>query len=110
MEYAWEIVKLGVKDQENVDGDILEGAIVEVKWRKTATNLRGQKSNYIGKTILSAENVSSSDFINEEDLTEEQILTWVKNSIGPVQEQVINETLAKRIDKQEIVSKNPAWV
>lgn len=110
MEYAWEIIKLGTRDQENADGVILNDAVVLVTWKKIATDLRGRSSTYVGKTTLSAENVAAGDFVNLESLDEATILGWVKSSITPVEEEIMNNTLSTKIDKQEIVSRNPAWL
>lgn len=109
MTYEWRIIKLFTMDQVNADGDTLENAVVDVQWKKIATDSEGNTSTYLGRTKLTAEDVSNSDFVSFTSLTEELVKGWIQNSITEKQMSQIDLILQDRINKQNTVSRMPPW-
>lgn len=109
MVYEWKVVKLGTKNQVNSSGDTLENAVIEVKWKKTGTDLSGNEATYLGRTTLSAVDTSADSFVSLDSLTEETVINWVKATIDEPHEQIINQKIQQKIDKLTMTQRNPVW-
>lgn len=109
MTYEWRILKLFTTDQVNVDGDTLENAVIDVQWKKFATDTNGNTASYLGRTKLTAENVPNADFVNFSSLSKELVIGWVQASISEIQMDQIDTILQERISKQDVVSRLPPW-
>lgn len=109
MVYEWKIVKLGTMDQVNSNGDTLENAVIEVKWKKIGTDLNGNVATYLGRSNLSAKDISADAFVSLDSLTEETVLGWVKATIDEAHEEIINTKLQKKIDKLTMTQRTPVW-
>jgi len=107
--YNWRVIKFGLNDQLNQDGALLENAIVEVQWKLTAEDFDGVTASYVGTTKLDAKNVSSTDFIALNDLTLEQVLGWVKDSIHPNEMDRINKQLDAKVERNRVRTIKPNW-
>lgn len=102
-------MNLGTTDEVNSDGDLLTNSVVEVRWKKIATDTDGSSATYLGKTKLTAVDVSSADFINYNSITEAKVLEWVKNSLGPADINIIDKTLEKKIQAGRVRKQTPNW-
>lgn len=109
MNYTWQILKLGLIDQINQEGELLQDAIVHVHWKKIAQDADGNKSSYVGKTELSAANVSSASFINLSLVAKEDVIEWVENTLSETEKTNINNILAKKIERNKIRTFTPSW-
>lgn len=109
MNYQWRIVRLGLSDELNNDGVVLENAIVEVRWKRIATDDAGNIASHVGSTKLSAKEVSASDFINLDAVTEAKVLAWVQNSMTEYKINKINKILENKIEAQKVRTRKPNW-
>lgn len=109
MNYQWRIVRLGLSDELNTDGVVLENAIVNVRWKRIATDDAGNSASYIGSTNLSAKDVSEADFITLDDVTEANVLSWVQNSLSDTDINTINNVLERKIESQKVRIRKPNW-
>lgn len=109
MNYTWHIYKLGLKDQINNDGQLLEDAIVSVKWKKIATDTDGTRSSYVSETELSAAAVSVSDFVSLSSVTKEMVVGWIQSAINPTDMAKIDSILASKIERARVRVYNPGW-
>jgi hypothetical protein len=107
--YTWHISKLGLKDQINQEGQLLEDAIVYVHWKKIAEDTNGTKVSYVGETELSASNVSSDSFINLNLVSKEDVISWVENSLSKRDKENIEKILLKKIEKSKLRKYTPSW-
>lgn len=101
--YEWEIDRLKVKDEVNNDGVTLQNAVCQTFWKVTGTNDDGVSASFSGATPLSAAGVGEADFADFADLTEDQVVGWVRNIVEhPTTGYMdhINEVLAKEIGQQ----------
>lgn len=109
MTYEWRIVKLFTMDQVNADGDTLENAVVDVQWKKIATDTDGNTATYLGRTKLTAEDVASADFVGFTSLTQDLVTEWIQASISEKEMSKIDSILQDRINKKTVVSRMPPW-
>lgn len=109
MNYAWKILKLGLQDQLNHEGQLLENAVVSVKWRRTGVDTDGVSASYVGNTTFSAANVTAADFTNLNDLTNEQVISWLEEAIGLNELNRINAQIDKKVERNRVRSIKPAW-
>jgi hypothetical protein len=109
MEINWTISSLECKTNENG----LTNVVYKVYWKCIVTET-------IGETTYSSEmsaslNIPSpnpDNFIQYESLTEEQVITWVKDTFGVVGVQEIYDLLQNNINEQinpTIISLTPPW-
>jgi hypothetical protein len=109
MEYTWKIIKYSTRDEVNADGVTLSDSVVLVDWKKTGTALNGVSSRYLGTTEISAANTTAADFVPLTDITEDNLIEWVKDALSDEDEYLINETLAKKITKKNDVKHQAAF-
>lgn len=109
MNYTWQILKLGLKDQINQDGQLLEDAIVYVQWKKIGEDSDGNKSSYVSETELSAASVSAESFINLNLVSKEDVIQWIENSLSQREKDNIEKVLTKKIEKSKLKRHTPSW-
>lgn len=109
MNYTWQIVNLGLKDQINQEGVLLEDAIVYVRWKKIAEDADGTRATYLGQTELSAANVSSASFINLNVIAKEDVIDWIENSLSQREKTNIEKILLNKIEKSKLRKYTPTW-
>jgi len=106
--YTWKILRLGLKDQLNQDGQLLENAVVNVKWRRIGEDTDGSRASYVGNTSFSAASVSAADFTNLNDLTNTQVITWLETALeGDLAR--IDSQITRRIEKNRVQNIKPNW-
>ena len=104
LSYTWKITGLKKKDQVNSEGATLEGAVVQTYWEAEGTDESGNKASFQGATPFSAENVPAGSFVAFEDLTEENVISWVQNIVDndPSYAAHIEERIRAEIDKEVV--------
>lgn len=109
MNYQWRVVRLGLQDELNNDGVLLQNSIVDVRWKKIATDTDGTSASYLGQTTLTAKDVPAANFINFGEVTEAVVLEWVQNSLDSADINRIDKALQKKIEKNRIKTQKPNW-
>ena len=109
MNYKWEVVNLSTKNQTNGDGVLLENAVVNVQWKRIGTDNDGNEATYLGQSAFTAENVPEGSFVPFESLTKDIVVGWIKNDLGDLQLELIQNTIQKRINKNTMVKRSPPW-
>lgn len=93
--YTWKITILKVQDVS----DIKPNAVVQAHWKKIGTDEDGNEGVFSGVTLFT---VTPSDisgpFIPFEDLTEEDVINWIKSIVVVYYEQHVNEQIQHQID------------
>jgi hypothetical protein len=97
--YTWEITNIR---KANTLNDLLN-VLVHVRWKKIGTDENGTTGEFHGATPLSAPEGES--FTPYEDLTKEQVLSWIQAVVVGSYEQHVNGQIQKQITK-----KNDPWV
>ena len=85
-----------VNDVESV---IADGGVTNVKWSCSASGEAGEYAVNGGEAILEPD-VTSSDFISYDDLTESVVMGWVKDSLGEEEVASIEEVLTAKVTAQ----------
>jgi len=109
MTYTWEIIKLGHADVTNAGGESLTNAIIQVQWRKKATDSDGNSSVYLGKTNLDVSTTSAADFVALDDVTKENVVAWVEESLSASEVTMINNILQKKVQETAMTEIAPSW-
>ena len=109
MEINWTISSLECKTNENG----LSNVVYKAHWKCTAIEIIEEieySFQLQGSLILPSPNPNS--FTLYESLTEEQVITWVKDTFGVVGVQEIYDLLQNNINEQinpTIISLTPPW-
>lgn len=105
--YTWEVTGLKKKDEgSNTD------AVVQTYWTKTGTDDDGNTGVFSGATPFSS--VDADPFIPFADLTEANVLSWIKAEAdvdGSSYQEHINAQIQKQIDDQitPVVDADMPW-
>jgi hypothetical protein len=77
LEYTWKLE--GLKKQNSDD---LDNIIIGTRWKVTGTDEDGIFGSFIGATPFKPTEVDVNNFTAYENLTEEQVLGWVKHAVS----------------------------
>lgn len=92
--YSWEVTGMRTKTVGNTPN-----VVVQVFWKKTGTDETGNSSSFIGSTPFNTESIDPENFIPFDNLTEENVLNWVKQTITASFEEHINTIIEKQIQE-----------
>jgi hypothetical protein len=110
MNYTWYIAKLGLKDELNHEGTLLENSVVEIQWKRVARDTDGTEASYVGRTKLSARDVDEADFTQIASVTKEQAIQWVENNMSDYELNLINKTLERKVERNRQRQVSPSWI
>ena len=95
--YTWKITGLKTK---NVSDD-KQAAVVQTYWKKIGTDADGNEGTFSGATPFTVDPTDESGpFIPFEDLTEEDVLDWIKTVVVGGYEEHVNGQIAKQIEEK----------
>jgi hypothetical protein len=72
--YEWKVKNL----KKATNANDLSDVIIGTQWIVTAINENGYSASFNGATPFKPENINSDNFVSFEDLTEEQVIGWIK--------------------------------
>lgn len=94
--YTWKIDMMHTASKAG-----LVNAVTEIHWSKTGTNEDGIAGRYPGVTRFDVSAIADSGFTPLDQLTEQQVLDWVKAGISAdVETSFINVKIAAEINHQ----------
>ena len=93
--YAWSIT--GMKTNEN-------NAVVQTYWKKTGTDANGNVGTFSGATPFKI--AEGQNLIPLEQLTETQVLDWIKSVVVGDYENHVNSQIQKDLDRNKSVVKD----
>ena len=111
--YDWKLI--GLKKQNT---EILSDAIVGTQWKITATDEDGNVGTFTGATPFKLSEINTSSFTEYSQLTEAQVLGWVKNHVsgsGPtnymehIDKMIQKEIFANKFTKVDVDEANLPW-
>ena len=95
--YTWKITGLRTK---NVSDD-KQAAVVQTYWKKIGTDADGNEGTFSGATPFTVDPTDESGpFIPFEDLTEEDVLDWIKTVVVGGYADHVNGQIAKQIEEK----------
>jgi len=107
--YSWKIARLGLDDELNNDGVLLENSIVQIHYKRIATDDDGTTSSYVGTCYFSAKTKAAADFIALNDVTNVLALAWLEESLGEEQINKIDTALAGKVARKKVRLVKPGW-
>lgn len=95
--YTWKINSLKKQDDPSVE---LNDIIVQTYWECTGTDSSGNSGTFSGATPFEPDQVDPDNFTSYEDLTEAQVLSWIKAVVNgnAGYKAHIDEQIQKKID------------
>ena len=75
--YEWKLT--GLKKQNS---DIITEAVVGTQWKLIATDEDGNTGTFNGATPFNISQINTGSFTEYSNLTEEQVLSWIKNHVS----------------------------
>ena len=94
--YTWKITGLKTKD---VDGK--PSAVVQTYWQKTGTDENGNQGTFQGATPFTVDPTDDSGpFIPFSELTEDDVLAWIKTVVVGNYEEHVNGKIAEQIEQK----------
>lgn len=109
MNYSWKIARLGLDDELNNDGVLLENSIVQIHYKRIATDDDGTSSSYVGTCYFSAKAKAAADFIALNSVTNVLALAWLEESLGEEQINKIDTALAGKVARKKVRLVKPGW-
>lgn len=98
--YEWKLT--GLKKRDTAD---LNDLVIGTRWELKGTNEAGVYGKFSGATPLDIPDADEAGYVPYADLTETQVLGWIKNIVsgsGPGNYMDhINEQIEKQIDEKE---------
>jgi hypothetical protein len=111
--YDWKLIGLKKQNSENIND-----AIVGTSWKITATDEDGNVGTFTGATPFKLSEINTGSFIEYSQLTEEQVLGWVKdcvsgsgtyNYMAHINEMIRKEIQATKWTKIDVDEANLPW-
>ena len=95
--YTWKIKGLKKQDDPSIE---LNDIIVQTYWECTGTDANGNSGTFHGATPFDLDQVDPQNFTTYENLTEDQVISWIQNVINnnPGYKQHIYDQIQKQID------------
>ena len=95
--YTWKITGLKTKDVS----DDKPAAVVQTYWQKIGTDENGNEGTFSGATPFTVDPTDESGpFIPFEELTEEDVLDWIKTVVVGGYADHVNGQIAKQIEEK----------
>ncbi len=96
MQYTWKITGLKTKDI-----DSKPSAIVQTYWTKTGTDENGNEGTFTGATPFTVDPTDDSGpFIPFDQLTEADVIDWIKTVVVGGYEEHVNGKIAEQIEQK----------
>ena len=75
--YEWKLTGLKKQNSENVND-----AVIGTHWKLIGTDEDGNEGTFTGATPFSISTINTSSFTPYSELTEAQVLSWIKNHVS----------------------------
>lgn len=95
--YSWKITSI-----KKVDTPDLTGVIFQTYWKKIGTDTDGNTGEFSGATPFDPKTVDSENFTAFEDLTDDQVLGWVKSVVVGDYERHVDGRIAEEIANKKV--------
>jgi hypothetical protein len=111
--YDWKLT--GIRKQNT---DTLDNVIVNTYWRLTGVDETGHSGSFTGATPLSLDSVDTASFTTYEELSENQVLGWVKDIVsgsGPsnywshIQSQIEKDINVHKYNRVMVMENDLPW-
>lgn len=90
--YSWKVTGMKVKSTND-----LSQAVFQTYWQKIGRDEHGNEGVFSGATPLDVSSIDPNNFTPLEELTEEQVLEWIKVVVVGDYENHVNNQIAKQL-------------
>ena len=108
MTYTWQVINLITRTELSSDGVSLPEAVVNIHWRRVGVDDNSNTASVNGYAPLETTGVLAADFISFNDLTEENVTTWL-NSVLADKIDSYNTKIVAKIAKSGETTKAVPW-
>lgn len=91
--YTWSMTSMKTKAIGST-----ENVVVQTYWKKTGTDANGNEGSFSGATPFPVTEVAGG-FTEFADLTETQVLSWIKSKVTGSYEDHVNDVIQKQINE-----------
>ncbi len=109
MNYSWQILKIGTRDETNNQGQLLENSVVYVHWKKIATDESGNVATFLGESKFTSVDVAADSFIAIDNVTKAEVVSWIEESLSETEKKTIDTVLARKLEKNSMKTFIPNW-
>lgn len=104
---TWSITGLKTKTEQD-----FQDVVVQTYWKVTGVDENGVSGSFTGAVPLKSSVITPEEFVQFDNLTEEQVISWVQSSISSGAMEHIISQIQKQIDStiSPIVDKKLPWV
>jgi hypothetical protein len=102
MGYTYEWSVTGFK---KATSDSINDAVIGTRWKVICTDMDGNTGEFSGATPFDLKTIDTGSFIEYADLTETQVLGWIKNTVSGSSLTNYWEHIQGQLDKQISKSK-----
>lgn len=98
--YSWIITSLNCVEHEST----LDNVVKSVDWKLVASDTYNEKtidSHVVGNTSFSSPD--ENNFVNFSDLTQEQLILWIEQTVPAEELEIYRNYLAGKLDLQRVV-------
>lgn len=96
--YTWKVTGLKVRD-EVINGNTYPQAVCQTYWQKIGTDENGNEGTFSGATPFTLDPTDDSGpFIPFDQLTEEDVINWIKTVVVGGYEEHVNGKIQEQID------------
>lgn len=103
--YTWEITEISTTDTPD-----LKNVVVQTRWKKIGTDENGNTGFFAGATPFKPNLVASDSFVPFEQLTEDVVLGWIKETVVNTYETHVNNQIRENIKSKGIHITPMPWV
>lgn len=95
--YTWKITGLKIKDVDTTR----PSAVVQTYWKKTGVDENGNEGVFSGATPFTVDPTDESGpFIPFNELSEDDIISWIKSIVVGNYEEHVNSKIAEQIEQK----------
>lgn len=109
MNYTWSITSV-----QKADTGDLSGVIIQTRWSCTGTDENGHTGTFHGATPFDINAVDPTNFTPFDELTEQQVLSWIQGVVigtywEHVEQQIAKQVLASKAVISEVTQNELPW-
>lgn len=107
--YTW-----ALKSLKKADVDNLSGVIVQTQWTCIGVDEDGDEGTFNGATPFDPAQIDPDNFTAYENLTEEQVLGWIKGIVVDsykehIDQQIMRQITEKKVGAQDVSEGQFPW-
>lgn len=106
---VWSVTGIKTKDIVSVENTNLADAVVQTYWKVEYTDAAGNTANFSGATPLDVSEMTDQEFVNLADLTEDIVVSWIKEHVVDSYLDHVLGRLQKQLEEQIVNEPTLPW-